>query len=89
MAGYSAAVKLNNLVITSFTTLGNGISNYGAQNMGAGEMSRIRSGFRAGLKLVWLLSLPLCLLYFFAGSAVLRLFMEEPTKQPWTQVFGI
>ena len=27
MAGYSAAVKLNNLVITSFTTLGNGISN--------------------------------------------------------------
>ena len=80
MAGYSAAVKLNNLVITSFTTLGNGISNYGAQNMGAGEMSRIRSGFRAGLKLVWLLSLPLCLLYFFAGSAVLRLFMEEPTK---------
>ncbi|MBQ2923363.1 MAG: MATE family efflux transporter, partial [Tyzzerella sp.] len=34
MAGYSAAVKLNNLVITSFTTLGNGISNYTAQNIG-------------------------------------------------------
>ena len=33
MAGYSAAVKLNNLVITSFTTLGNGISNYTAQNL--------------------------------------------------------
>lgn len=28
MAGYSAAVKLNNLVITSFTTIGNGISNF-------------------------------------------------------------
>ena len=27
IAGYSAAVKLNNLVITSFTTMGNGISN--------------------------------------------------------------
>ena len=25
IAGYSAAVKLNNMVITSFTTLGNGI----------------------------------------------------------------
>lgn len=37
IAGYSAAVKLNNLVITSFTTLGNGISNYTAQNIGAGE----------------------------------------------------
>ena len=31
IAGYSAAVKLNNMVITSFTTLGNGISNYTAQ----------------------------------------------------------
>ena len=31
-AGYSAAVKLNNLVITSFTTIGNGISNFTAQS---------------------------------------------------------
>ena len=47
IAGYSASVKLNNLVITSFTTLGNGISNYSAQNLGAGKLSRIRQGFRA------------------------------------------
>ena len=52
MAGYSAAVKLNNLVITSFTTLGNGISNYTAQNLGAQKLDRIRAGFRAGLRLV-------------------------------------
>ena len=50
MAGYSAAVKLNNLVITSFTTLGNGISNYTAQNIGANKLSRVRAGFRAGVK---------------------------------------
>ena len=31
MAGYSASVKLNNMVITSLTTLGNGISNFTAQ----------------------------------------------------------
>ena len=42
MAGYSAAVKLNNLVITSFTTLGNGISNYTAQNLGARKLPRIK-----------------------------------------------
>ena len=81
MAGYSAAVKLNNLVITSFTTLGNGISNYTAQNLGAGKLIRIREGFRAGIKMVWLLSLPLFLLYFFGGRLALRLFMDEPTKQ--------
>lgn len=80
MAGYSAAVKLNNLVITSFTTLGNGISNYTAQNLGAKKPSRIQEGFRAGVRLVWILSIPLFALYFFGGSFVLRLFMTNPTK---------
>lgn len=79
MAGYSAAVKLNNLVITSFTTLGNGISNYTAQNIGANKLSRVRAGFRAGVKLVWMLSLPFFLLYFFAGKLVLHLFMDQPS----------
>ena len=80
MAGYSAAVKLNNLVITSFTTLGNGISNYTAQNIGAQKFPRVRTGFWAGIKLVWLLSVPMFLGYFFAGRWLLYLFMDEPTS---------
>lgn len=79
IAGYSAAVKLNNLVITSFTTLANGISNYSAQNIGAGKLDRVKQGFGAGVKMVWMLSLPLFLAYFFAGRYLLYLFMEEPT----------
>lgn len=79
MAGYSAAVKLNNLVITSLTTLGNGISNFTAQNIGAGRMPRVRQGFRAGLKLVWILCVPIVLLYFLAGRYLVYLFMEEIT----------
>lgn len=79
MAGYSAAVKLNNLVITSFTTIGNGISNYAAQNIGAKKLHRIKSGFRAGIKIVWIISIPLVLVYFFAGRQLLYLFMSEPT----------
>ena len=81
MAGYSASVKLNNLVITSFTTLGNGISNYTSQNLGAGKISRIRDGFKAGIKMVWMLSTPLFLLYFFGGEMCLRFFLDNPTEQ--------
>ena len=80
MAGYSAAVKLNNLVITSFTTLANGISNYTAQNLGAKQLDRIRAGFRAGLRLVWIISVPLVALYVFAGRWTLGLFLENPTQ---------
>ncbi len=77
MAGYSAAVKLNNMVITSFTTIGNGISNFSAQNLGAHKFSRIGEGFRAGLKMVWCLCIPFCILYIFAGKYLLLLFMEQ------------
>ena len=79
MAGYSAAVKLNNLVITSFTTLGNGISNYTAQNMGARKLGRIKQGFGVGVKMVWMLSAPLLVLYFFAGRVLLQLFLNDPS----------
>lgn len=80
MAGYSAAVKLNNLVITSFTTLGNGISNFAAQNIGAGKLDRIKAGFAAGLKLVWLLCVPILLLYFIWGRGLMGFFLDEPTQ---------
>ena len=77
MAGYSAAIKLNNLVITSLTTLGNGISNYTAQNLGAGKKERIRPGFFAGGKLVWIICIPFIILYLVAGRYLLLLFMEQ------------
>ncbi len=77
MAGYSAAVKLNNMVTTSFTTIGNGISNFSAQNLGARKYNRIGEGFRAGLKMVWCLCIPFCTLYFFFGKYLLLLFMER------------
>ena len=80
MAGYSASVKLNNLVITSFTTIGNGISNYSAQNLGAGKLPRIREGFRAGLKMVWLICVPLVVLYCTGGRALMKFFMEDATE---------
>ena len=77
MAGYSASVKLNNMVITSLTTLGNGISNFTAQNLGAEKYDRIKSGFRAGLKMVWALCIPLVLLYEFAGKWLVYIFLEN------------
>ncbi len=80
IAGFSASIKLNNLVTTSFTTLGNGISNYTSQNIGAEKLPRVREGYKAGLKLVWMLSLPLVLLYFFAGKYLVLFFLNTPSE---------
>ncbi|MDE7311465.1 MAG: MATE family efflux transporter [Eubacterium sp.] len=75
-AGYSAAVKLNNLAITSFTTIGNGMSNFTAQNIGAKKYPRIGEGFRAAVRLVWILCIPLCSLYLLFGKYLLLLFLD-------------
>lgn len=77
MAGYSAAVKLNNMVVTSLTTLGNGISNYTAQNMGAGKHARVKQGFCAGLAIVWIICVPVCALYLIAGKYLMYAFLDD------------
>lgn len=81
MAGYSAAVKLNNLVTTAFTTLGNGMSNYISQNLGAGCRERISPGYRAGLRMGYMICVPLIVLYWAAGPALTGLFMDQGTAE--------
>ena len=61
-----------------FTTLGNGISNFTAQNLGAGKLERVKEGFNAGLKLVWLLCIPLVVAYLFAGKHLVYIFLDSP-----------
>ena len=80
IAGYSAAIKLNNLVITSLSTVGNGISNYTAQNLGADILWRIKAGFRASVKMVWTLCLPIAVLYVLAGDFLVGAFMDHPSQ---------
>lgn len=55
--GYAAAIKLNNMAVTSVVALGNGMSNFSAQNMGAGKPERIKKVFSA--QSVWARSFPL------------------------------
>lgn len=79
IAGYAAAIKLNNMVITSFTTLGNAMSNFAAQNIGAGKLERVKEGFRSGLKMVYIIALPIVALYLLAGKQLVHIFMTSDT----------
>lgn len=81
IAGYSAAVKLNTFTITSFSTLGNGLSNFTAQNLGANKPERAKDGYRAGGILAWILAAVFFVLYFFFPQNVLHIFMENGEGQ--------
>ena len=49
-AGYSASVKMTNLVTSCFSTIGSGVTNFTAQNLGADKPERTRAGFRAAVQ---------------------------------------
>lgn len=77
IAGYSASIKLNNLVITSFNTIGTGMSNYTAQNIGAKRYDRIHPGFKAGVRLVVTIGAVFSICYIFLGKYLVMIFIND------------
>lgn len=77
VAGYSAAIKLNTLYITSCSAFSSGVSSYTAQNVGAKKLDRVPSGFKTGLLMSFIVAVPFIILYCFFADYALALFMEE------------
>ncbi len=77
IAGYSAAIKLNTFAITSFSAVGNAVSSYTAQNIGAGKTDRVKSGCAAGTKIGLSVAAPFVLVYFIFCHGALMLFMDS------------
>lgn len=77
MGGYGAAVKLNNMCITSLTAAGNGISNYTSQNVGAGRHSRIRSGAGYASAMGVGIALAFTAVFQLFAAPLVRLFISD------------
>lgn len=77
IAGYSAAIKINTFGVTCFGTLGNALSSFTAQNIGAGDQERVKKGLHAGLKMGFIIGVPFFVFCFFQGPMLIRLFMKE------------
>ena len=80
IAGYSAAIKLNNLVITSTTTLANAVSSFTSQNIGAAKYERVKSGWRVGIAFTECMLIPIILLFTLGSNLVLRVFLDDASS---------
>lgn len=78
IAGYAAAVKVNNFAVTSLNTLGNAMSTYTAQNIGAGKIPRVKAGGRCGHGHWPSISAALAVLYVLLRSVLVGAFLENP-----------
>lgn len=81
IAGFSAAFKLNTFFLTCMTTIGNGISAFTAQNIGAEKYDRVKKGLRSGLIIGYALALPFMVLYLAASGTMLSIFLEEGGRE--------
>ena len=81
IAGYSAAVKFNNFAVTSMHQVGNGVSNYTAQNLAAKKPERIKSGFRWGFLIASSIGLLFFFGYFFFNRQLMLLFLKKKSAE--------
>lgn len=80
IAGYSAAIKINTFAITCFSTLGNAVSGFTAQNIGAGYTERVKKGLGAGLKMAFVIGGLFFVCCFFKGNLLIGLFMKQRSE---------
>ena len=77
VAAYTAAGKIEQILTQAYTALGTAMANYSAQNVGAGDIPRIRQGFRAAT--IWgsVYSVAAGVLIMTVGKYLTYLFVSE------------
>jgi len=75
LAGYSAASRMESICIVPMAALGNAMSSYTAQNLGANQQERVRRGYHAALELVGCFSVLLCLILQLFHEPLISLFL--------------
>lgn len=81
IAGYTAAIKLNNIATSCFTAVANGLSSYTAQNLGSNQPQRIKPGLFSAFGLGYLVSGILVLVFTLGSTPCIEFFMKETTEE--------
>lgn len=81
VAGYSAAVKIEQIVTQAYIALGTAMSTYCAQNVGAGKIGRIRKGFVCASWMSEVYAVLTGILVFFWGKYMTVLFVSENVSE--------
>ena len=81
VAGYTAASKADQLSVLVNNAMMTAISNYVAQNFGAGRWDRIRQGVRASLIQTETFNLLMCAGILVLRHPIVRLFLSVPSEE--------
>jgi len=86
VAGYTAATKIDSIAIMPMIAVGNAMSTFVAQNMGAKHPDRIKKGYKAAMSMIAVVSLTITTILFIWGENFIGAFVNAETNQDMINV---
>ncbi len=76
LAGYTAGMRIESICVVPMIASGNAVSTFTAQNLGAGQIERVKKGYFAAVKMVASFAVIICLVLTLFHEYIIRSFLE-------------
>lgn len=77
LAGYTSGTRIESICIVPMIAMGNAVSTFTAQNIGANNPERVRCGYRAAYKIVGVFAALICVILLAFHKSIIGIFLEE------------
>lgn len=84
LAGYSAGTRIESLSIVPMLAMGNAMSTFAAQNIGAGKLDRVKEGYKMCYITVLSVGAGLCIMYQLFGGAFVSMFLDSGSTEAYS-----
>lgn len=81
LAGFSAGMRIESICIVPMAAVGNAISSYTAQNIGAGQLKRVSKGYVQANKMVIFFGVVICVILELFPTQFITLFLGTDGSQ--------
>ncbi len=75
LAGYSAGMRIESLCVVPMSAIGNAVSSYTAQNIGAGKQERVIEGYHVANRMVIFFAVMICFVLELLHGPIITLFL--------------
>lgn len=79
LAGYTAGTRIESICIVPMIAMGNAVSTFTAQNMGAGRTERVKRGYKVAYGIVFAFAVLICVILLLFKRQIIGVFMEGDT----------
>lgn len=80
LAGYTAGMRIESICVVPMIASGNAVSTFTAQNLGAGQIERVKKGYLAAVKMVAAFAVIICLALTLFHESIIRSFLEAGSE---------